>query len=543
MSNICSFTPIRLSEKAINDRFRLIQHNLCYAVSGVQQSNTAFVTVTQFGAKGDGTTDDTVALQAALSSGNSVLYFPPGTYNITSSLLINSNTTLIGYGATIKRMAAIDNMMRNNADGVTGLYDANENIKIFGLKIDGNSATYTTTSTLVAFGHAKDIVIKDCEIYNIPIFHGIELNAVERAIVENCYLHNGTGQELLQLDLMAGFSVFPWFGPYDFTPCRDIIVNGCHFYDAKGGIGSHSGNDPNQHYNIIWSNNTFRNMTSPGHAMGAYNYRNLTIIGNVVDGCIFGISAFKTGAVGLTDWVISGNSFINATGFGRFITLFELKNITITGNTTETSTDSGIFLQGIDGFIVSNNTIRNASTSISSDVPAIDIVGCSNGNISNNIALKSASGFVGSNTIRITTASGYTTNNNITIEGNTCTTPISQSTFNIVGTATKIIVGTNIMNGVILPFINTKAADYTYTPTDKVINVDTTAGNVTITINPTIFNKLGLTIRKTSADANTVIITPSSGTINGGASITLTAQNQVALITSDWTNLDAAILT
>lgn len=514
----------------------------CCGVHNRTLNEDNWVSVTDFGAVGDGITDDTTAIQAALDSGALVLLFPSGTYNITTSIKINSNTTIFAYGATLVRMANIDNMIINKSDGITGLYDANENIKIFGLKVNGNSATYTTPATLVAFGHAKNIVIRDCEIYNVPTYHAIELNAVERAIVESCYLHNGTGTELLQLDLAGGSGLFPWFGPFDFTPCRDIVVNNCHFYDANGGVGSHSGNDPNQHYNIVWSNNTFRNMASPGHAMSAYNYRNLTIVGNVVDSCIFGITCFRTVVVGQTDWTISGNTFINATGHGRHITIFNVRNVIVSNNTTDTSTDAGIHLQGCTGFTITNNSVKNASVDPAIDYASILVVGCSDGYVTNNIASKSTSGLVtGTNTIWINTVTGYTVNNNITIENNTCTTQGSTTNFNIAATATKIIVGSNTINGTVFPTISSKTTNYTYSPTDRVINVDTTAGNVTITVNPTIFNKSGLTIKKTSADANTVIIATSSGTINGGASVTLTTQDQVAFIVSDWVNLDAII--
>ncbi len=42
--------------------------------------------VRDFGAKGDGTTDDTQAIQAALSAGLQIIYLPPGTYRISATL-------------------------------------------------------------------------------------------------------------------------------------------------------------------------------------------------------------------------------------------------------------------------------------------------------------------------------------------------------------------------------------------------------------------------------------------------------------------------
>ena len=57
------------------------------------------VSVKDFGAVGDGVVDDTDAIQAAIDSGSKTIYFPQGTYSISSSLLINNNgISLIGSG-------------------------------------------------------------------------------------------------------------------------------------------------------------------------------------------------------------------------------------------------------------------------------------------------------------------------------------------------------------------------------------------------------------------------------------------------------------
>lgn len=53
-----------------------------------------------YGAKGDGVTDDTAALQVALSAAgpSGVVYFPAGTYVISSALTVPSSVTLLGSG-------------------------------------------------------------------------------------------------------------------------------------------------------------------------------------------------------------------------------------------------------------------------------------------------------------------------------------------------------------------------------------------------------------------------------------------------------------
>jgi len=65
---------------------------------GILFNRADWVSVKEFGAKGDGVTDDTQAIQNALSSGASVVFFPRGTYLVTSTLNIGFDTILIGAG-------------------------------------------------------------------------------------------------------------------------------------------------------------------------------------------------------------------------------------------------------------------------------------------------------------------------------------------------------------------------------------------------------------------------------------------------------------
>jgi len=63
----------------------------------------AQVSVKSFGAKGDGVTNDAVAIQKALNSGNTQIYFEAGkTYMTSSVLFVPSNVTVTGNGATLK---------------------------------------------------------------------------------------------------------------------------------------------------------------------------------------------------------------------------------------------------------------------------------------------------------------------------------------------------------------------------------------------------------------------------------------------------------
>ena len=58
-----------------------VEHNI------VVTTGSCFVTPKRYGAKGDGATDDTAAIQTALDN-NSVVYFPDGVYMINAEVSI-----------------------------------------------------------------------------------------------------------------------------------------------------------------------------------------------------------------------------------------------------------------------------------------------------------------------------------------------------------------------------------------------------------------------------------------------------------------------
>lgn len=78
------------------------------AASGVLSTtgpcNLSTVSVKQYGAKGDGSTDDTTAIQNAVNSGAGFVLFPAGTYIVSQTITLPSNTTVSGVGrnSTIK---------------------------------------------------------------------------------------------------------------------------------------------------------------------------------------------------------------------------------------------------------------------------------------------------------------------------------------------------------------------------------------------------------------------------------------------------------
>ena len=81
------------------------------------------ISVKDFGAKGDGITDDTAPLVAALlfasSQGGGIVYLPPGTYPCSQTLVLTNGTTLCGAGENISSIQ--NTSSTNNLISIAGL--------------------------------------------------------------------------------------------------------------------------------------------------------------------------------------------------------------------------------------------------------------------------------------------------------------------------------------------------------------------------------------------------------------------------------------
>lgn len=78
----------------------------------INEKLSDFVSVLDFGAVGDGTTDDTVAIQAALDA-SATVYFPDGTYKVTDTIYTRVIRQTITFGAQ-----AYLSLAHNNTSGI-----------------------------------------------------------------------------------------------------------------------------------------------------------------------------------------------------------------------------------------------------------------------------------------------------------------------------------------------------------------------------------------------------------------------------------------
>lgn len=238
------------------------------------EEQAIYITPQMFGAKGDGVTDDTVAINNAIEAvgNNGVVFFPEGTYLVSSSmdssldesqrfmavkiyqkenlkLILSPKAHLKHKVQTAEEIIAGDQARyyiigiaySTNIQIIGGLIEgeAEEHIT---LHKDNNSAFWWQTDGTYsrAQGHGIDVrgsdgvLIQGCEIFNCfgdSILVGKTENGQKsnNTLIEKCILHNSIRQ---------GISV---------TGADNTVIRGCEIYDI-GGCSPQSGIDfePNE---------------------------------------------------------------------------------------------------------------------------------------------------------------------------------------------------------------------------------------------------------------------------------------------------------
>jgi len=254
------------------------------------------INVKDYGAKGNNSADDSSAIQNALDfahtqSGGTV-YIPKGTYLINQGLVIYAQTTLLlEKNTVIKRNANITYMIINGLTDVNG-YDGESNITIDGGVWEGNAPNFPTNVTPIAFGHCRNIIIQNLKVRGVYAWHNIELNSTFNGLITNCVLEGmqetASTREIIQLDLAGTGGAFPWYGNYDNTPCKKIIIEKNTLQNGKcAGIGSHSNRPNTTHTDITIRDNYFYNLDE--EAIMGDNYEHTLVENNYIDKCGRGI--------------------------------------------------------------------------------------------------------------------------------------------------------------------------------------------------------------------------------------------------------------
>ena len=215
-------------------------------------ARAATIDVTAYGATGNGSTDDTAAIQSAInaSASGDTIYFPGGTYKISATLSILSNRTYVGeFAGQVQSILSEQTANLYAAE----LQSGGQNVTLTGLTFQNNGFT-------IDLGHtpANGVKIENCTFQNIPgecIY--VTVGATNMNIVGNTFL-NDMGDNGL-----VGY-----------------LLNGCTFTDNYFNMVNEGCHLSGTCTNVTIARNTGINMHRMGIEIQGSGYQNLLVEDN-----------------------------------------------------------------------------------------------------------------------------------------------------------------------------------------------------------------------------------------------------------------------
>ncbi len=297
-----------------------------------------FINVKDFGAKGDGSADDTAAIQAALTkaNGGGVVVVPQGTYKVTSRLQVGSNTQVIGLGKPIVRKAfgaknatLLMNMLGYTPETHPGGSNGHSNILFRGIEFRGEYFNQVSAETAAApyreyclsFVNGQNIIVEDCIFNSWNHCHLVEFSGIRGGIVRNCKFHNlsmdegavaagnAHPNEIIQLDPNTEASNAA--SAHDGTANTNILIEGCRFGTAGTvnrygyAVGTHGSGGTYQGYITVRDNVI---IGSCQYGLKLNNYHDVAVVSNTINATDYGIWVLKDADRNFIGLFVEGNT-------------------------------------------------------------------------------------------------------------------------------------------------------------------------------------------------------------------------------------------
>ncbi len=287
------------------------------AAGATQWHPSPIINVMDYGLVGNGSTNDTSALNTlltAIGTTPATLVFPQGhTFVISAiTLVTNASLTFLGWGATLLHAASASNPLFSGTPA---------QLNVYGLTFDGNSPNQTNTAlTVVDIFLNQGCLFQGCR-FTRSLHHALVIeSSVHAAIVRDCQFDNSAqwsgviGQDNTYLRFQSNSGV----------PIYHGIVEGCDFsapipatagYGPGGVIVDAQVEFGFQPIRATIRNCRFLNIgQNPGPSSGTFVacvYIYNTTDGSIVDGCKFENPYFTCVAVEDTSNFVVSNNYVN----------------------------------------------------------------------------------------------------------------------------------------------------------------------------------------------------------------------------------------
>jgi hypothetical protein len=343
------------------------------------------VNVKDFGAVGDGVTDDTAAIQAAIDSLGTIggiVQVPSGTYKVSSALNISSYINLKGSGAVSSTL--LTNSSTNNVIYINGVSNSP------GCTIEDlffNSSVTRISGSYIVSNSSNGTFIKNCKMYSA--FDGISITgtSAQNIKIEDCQIDNTINYGInitgfnntspnttgIVVSYIARVLVTGAASPNNcnagirITSAGDLSLYGISTIYCKKGLDlSPIGTNTIQALNVTDSffdtGDEFGISLNPAStaSIRLANFTNVWCASNGMSGA----TLQGTGQIITTNWI--NCTMANNTGQGLWIASTLAKNTSIIGGVFAQNSQNGFgFAAGVSNFKIIGATIgRNDSSGI-----------------------------------------------------------------------------------------------------------------------------------------------------------------------------------
>jgi len=289
-----------------------------------------------FGAKRDGSTDDSPAIQECInlaSTANGEVFFSSGTYVVGSTIVPKSNVHVTGAGhpAVVKLKDAGNVDIFSTAASINNLGFSN-------FTIDGNKANNSTNGSCIVLSStgvsSDNIFIRGMKVFNAN-GEGIEVGSttastlITNLIIQNNLIQNAASRGILIRDYVKGTQI---------DHNKIVSSTGISIYIRAANSSF-----------ITVTNNYIESSTTD--SIYVDDATDTVISGNMINSC--GNDAIFIGG---NRSVVTGNVITAASG--EAISVFSCNDVTVLSNLLINCSGDGIFVATVNNMTCTGNTIR-----------------------------------------------------------------------------------------------------------------------------------------------------------------------------------------